>query len=60
MWVCVCIHLSSPSQVWRCENCRRPGGQTEVDVDLLQPVHSDAFTRYRENALRKLVGWLDR
>lgn len=26
-----------------------------MDADLLQPVRSDAFDRYRENALRKLV-----
>lgn len=42
-------------QGWRCENCRRPG--TEVNVDLIQPpVHTDVYDRYRENALRKLVG----
>ncbi len=44
-------------QGWRCENCRRPGA--EVDVDLIQPpVRSDAYDRYRENALRKLVSLL--
>lgn len=41
-------------QGWRCENCRRPGA--EVDADLIQPpVRPDAYDRYRENALRKLV-----
>lgn len=47
-----------PVQGWRCENCRRPGVPTEVEADLLQPAHSDAFDRYRENALRKLVSIL--
>ncbi|KAG7266724.1 hypothetical protein CRUP_006270 [Coryphaenoides rupestris] len=32
---------------------QRPGGQTDVEVDLLQPT-PNAFDRYRENALRKL------
>uniref|UniRef100_A0A8C4NN95 Fibronectin n=1 Tax=Dicentrarchus labrax TaxID=13489 RepID=A0A8C4NN95_DICLA len=45
--------LGSPCG-WRCENCRRPGGPTDVDAGLLQPVSSDTFDRYRENALRKL------
>lgn len=44
-----------PCQGWRCESCRRPGVQTDVEADLLHPTHSDAFNRYRENALRKLV-----
>lgn len=43
-------------QGWRCENCRRPAGPSDVEADLLQPVSSDVFDRYRENALRKLVG----
>uniref|UniRef100_A0A668AUF8 Fibronectin n=1 Tax=Myripristis murdjan TaxID=586833 RepID=A0A668AUF8_9TELE len=52
--ICTCTCYGG-QQGWRCENCRRPGGQTEVDVDVLQPVSSDAYDRYRENALRKLV-----
>ncbi|KAM4609164.1 fibronectin-like [Polymixia lowei] len=51
--ICTCTCYGG-QQGWRCENCKRPGGQTEVDVDLLQPVRSDAYDRYRENALRKL------
>ncbi|XP_041857685.1 fibronectin 1a [Melanotaenia boesemani] len=51
--ICTCTCYGG-QQGWRCENCRRPGGQIEVEADLLQPVPSDAFDRYRENALRKL------
>ncbi|XP_037542794.1 fibronectin 1a [Nematolebias whitei] len=51
--ICTCTCYGG-QQGWRCENCRRPGGQANVEADLLQPVSSDIFDRYRENALRKL------
>ncbi|XP_045910268.1 fibronectin-like [Micropterus dolomieu] len=51
--ICTCTCYGG-QQGWRCENCRRPGGHTDLEADLLQPVRSDAFDRYRENALRKL------
>ncbi|XP_005743790.1 fibronectin 1a [Pundamilia nyererei] len=51
--ICTCTCYGG-LQGWRCENCRRPGGQPELEADLLQPVRPDVFDRYRENALRKL------
>ncbi|TRZ04323.1 hypothetical protein DNTS_023639 [Danionella cerebrum] len=52
--ICTCT-CHGGQQGWRCENCRRPGA--EVDAGIIQPpVSSDAFQRYRENALRKLGG----
>uniref|UniRef100_W5KDT9 Fibronectin n=1 Tax=Astyanax mexicanus TaxID=7994 RepID=W5KDT9_ASTMX len=51
--ICTCTCYGG-QQGWRCENCRRPGA--EVNVDLIQPpIHTDVYDRYRENALRKLV-----
>uniref|UniRef100_A0A3Q2FLX0 Fibronectin n=1 Tax=Cyprinodon variegatus TaxID=28743 RepID=A0A3Q2FLX0_CYPVA len=52
--ICTCTCYGG-QQGWRCENCRRPGGQTNVEAEVLQPGGLDAFQRYRENALRKLV-----
>uniref|UniRef100_A0AAQ4RHS7 Fibronectin n=1 Tax=Gasterosteus aculeatus aculeatus TaxID=481459 RepID=A0AAQ4RHS7_GASAC len=49
--ICTCTCYGG-QQGWRCENCRRPGGLTDVDADLLQPVHSDVFDRYRENNIQ--------
>ncbi|KAI7808786.1 Fn1 protein [Triplophysa rosa] len=50
--ICTCTCYGG-QQGWRCESCRRPGA--EVDVDLIQPPgRTDVFDRYRENALRKL------
>lgn len=51
--ICTCTCYGG-QQGWRCENCRRPGVHTDVEADLLQPVHTDVFDRYRENALKKL------
>ncbi|XP_056610634.1 fibronectin 1a isoform X2 [Triplophysa dalaica] len=50
--ICTCT-CHGGQQGWRCESCRRPGA--EVDVDLIQPpARTEVFDRYRENALRKL------
>ncbi|XP_028846504.1 fibronectin 1a isoform X2 [Denticeps clupeoides] len=49
--ICTCTCYGG-QQGWRCESCRRPGG--DVDVDVLQPILTDTYDRYRENALRKL------
>ncbi|KAJ0005941.1 hypothetical protein NQD34_015835 [Periophthalmus magnuspinnatus] len=51
--ICTCTCYGG-QQGWRCENCRRPGVNTEVEADLLHPIHTDVFDRYRENALKKL------
>ncbi|KAF6723349.1 Fibronectin [Oryzias melastigma] len=51
--ICTCTCYGG-QQGWRCENCRRPGGQANVEAELLQPPPSDAYNRYRENALKKL------
>uniref|UniRef100_A0A3Q4MSB9 Fibronectin n=1 Tax=Neolamprologus brichardi TaxID=32507 RepID=A0A3Q4MSB9_NEOBR len=48
--ICTCTCYGG-LQGWRCENCRRPGGQPELEADLLQPVRPDVFD---QNALRKL------
>ncbi|KAM9364492.1 fibronectin 1a [Pholidichthys leucotaenia] len=50
--ICTCTCYGG-QQGWQCENCRRPG-PPHVEADLLQPVHSNTYDRYRENALGKL------
>ncbi|KAL7846180.1 hypothetical protein AOLI_G00243720 [Acnodon oligacanthus] len=49
--ICTCTCYGG-QQGWRCENCRRPGA--EVDAGLLKPVHSDAYSRYRDGTVRKV------
>ncbi|XP_030636812.1 fibronectin 1b [Chanos chanos] len=49
--ICTCT-CHGGQQGWRCENCKRPGA--EVNADLLQPVRSDVFTRYRDSTVRKV------
>lgn len=51
--ICTCTCYGG-QQGWRCENCRRPGLNSDLEADLLKPVHTDVFDRYRENALKKL------
>ncbi|KAJ8383583.1 hypothetical protein AAFF_G00216560 [Aldrovandia affinis] len=49
--ICTCTCYGG-QQGWRCENCRRPGG--DVNVDLLQPVRTDVINRYRDSTLHKV------